>query len=248
MPPTRLLWPTAAWPVASVASMSAAAPSCVPPTRVQAAVRQMFSNYGLPEGMRLDNGLPWGDVGGHDLPSAMALWLAGLGLELIFNPPRQPRYNGVVEKSNHTNQRWTEPHQAASAEQWQHSVDAMDRRQREAYPYLRGKSRLEVFPQLKHSGRQYSESWEEQNWDVQPAREYLAGYVARRRVSSAGRVTLYHRPYYVGRKHAGTTVLAHYDPQACEWFMTEEGGGQIRRWPAPEICRERILALDISAE
>jgi hypothetical protein len=239
--------------------MSAAAPSwaaafspqvfnCVVASAVQAALRELFSRWGLPEGMRLDNGLPWGGAGGNDLPSATALWLSGLGLELTFNPPRQPRYNGVVEKSNHTNQRWSEPHKAPNAFEWQQSVEAMDRRQREEYPYLGGRSRLAVFPQLKHSGRAYSQQWEEQNWDLQRAKEYLAGYVARRQVSSAGRVSLYHRPYYVGRKHAGTTVLAHYDPQACEWFMTQEGGSQIRRWPAPEICRERILALDISAE
>jgi hypothetical protein len=239
--------------------MSVAAPSwaaefsplvfnCVQASSVQAALRDLFGLYGLPEGMRLDNGLPWGGGPNNELPSAFALWLVGLGLDLTFNPPRQPRYNGVVEKSNHTNQRWSEPGKASSAEQWQQSVDAMDRRQREAYPYLRGRSRLEVFSQLKHSGRHYSANWEEHNWNLQRAREYLAGFVARRKVSSAGRVTLYHRPYYVGRKHAGSTVLAYYDPQAGEWFMTEEGGGQIRRWPAPEICRERILALDISAE
>jgi hypothetical protein len=208
----------------------------------------MFSLFGLPKGMRLDNGLPWGGSPGNDLPSAFALWLVGLGLELTFNPPRQPRYNGVVEKSNHTLQRWSEPHKAASPEQWQQSVDAMDRRQREAYPYLRGRSRSEVFPQLEHSGRAYSASWEEQKWDLQRAREYLAGYVAQRRVSDGGRVMLYNHPYYLGRKHKGKTVLVNYDPQEAEWFVTEQGGGQLRRLPAPAICRERILALDISAK
>jgi hypothetical protein len=178
----------------------------------------------------------------------MALWLAGLGLSLTFNPLRQPRYNGVVEKSNDTIQRWAEPFMAGSVEQWQRDVDAMDCRQRESYPYLGKRSRPEVFEGLRHSGRAYSEEWEEQTWDVQKAREYLAGYVAQRQVSSGGRVTLYRRPYYVGRNQAGCKVLAQYDPEACEWFMTEEGGGQIRRWPAPEICRDRILALDISQE
>jgi hypothetical protein len=208
----------------------------------------MFARYGLPVGLRLDNGLPWGGSPGNDLPSAFGLWLAGLGLRLTFNPPRQPRYNGVVEKSHDTNRRWSEPDKAGSAGQWQQGIDEMDRRQREAYPYLGGRSRLEVYPGLRHSGRAYSEAWEEGGWDLQRAKEHLAGHVARRQVSSAGRVTLWHRPYYVGRKHAGTTVLACYDPQAGEWFMTDQGGGQIRRWPAPEICRERIVALDISAK
>jgi hypothetical protein len=125
-------------------------------------------------------GLPWGGGPNNELPSAFALWLVGLGVELIFNPPRQPRYNGVVEKSHDTNQRWSEPHTASSALVWQQRVDEMDRRQREAYPYLRGRSRWEVFGQLKHSGRQYSEDWEKQNRNLQRAQEYLAGFVARR--------------------------------------------------------------------
>jgi hypothetical protein len=258
MRPIKFSWPMVALPVASVASMSVAVPSWaaefsplvfnrVPPAGVRAAQREMFDRYGLPEGMRLDNGMPWG-ASGNDLPSVLALWLVGLGLKLTFNPPRQPRYHGVVEKSNDTNQRWSEPHTAASAEEWQRRVDAMDRRQREAYPYLRGNSRLAVFPQLSHSGKQYSESWEQENWDIKLAREYLAGHVARRRVSSGGRFTLYHRPYYAGRGHAGKAVLVNYDPEACGWLVTDETGHQLRQLPAPEICRERILALDISAE
>jgi hypothetical protein len=221
--------------------------NCVQPAGVRVALREMFDLYGLPKGLRMDNGMPWGSSG-NDLPSVLALWLVGLGLELTFNPPRQPRYNGVVEKSNDTNQRWSEPHTAASAEEWQGRVDAMDRRQRETYPYLRGRSRLAVFPQLSDSGKPYSESWEQEKWDIGLAREYLAGHVARRRVSSGGRFTLYHRAYYAGRMHAGQTVLVNYDPLACEWLVTGETGCQLRKLPAPEICRERIRALDISAE
>ena len=219
----------------------------MPPAEVRSALRGMFGLYGLPSGMRLDNGIPWG-ASGNDLPSALALWMAGLGLGLTFNPPRQPRYNGVVEKSNHTNQRWSEPHTAASAGEWQERVDAMDRRQRETYPYLRGSSRLAVFPQLRHSGRPYDEAWERENWNIGRAREYLAGHVARRRVGSGGRIRMYHRAYYAGRMHAGRTVLVNYDPLACQWLVTGETGCQLRQFPAPEICRERILALDISAE
>lgn len=217
----------------------------VPSNSVQTALRTMFGIYGMPVGMRLDNGMPWG-ASGNDLPSAMALWLAGMGLKLTFNPVRQPRYNGVVEKSNETNQRWSEPHKAVNAEQWQQNVDAMDRRQREAYPFLRGRSRLAVFPELKQIIRPYSESWEEENWDIKKAREYLAGFVGKRKVSASGRITLYHRPHYPGRKQAGKIVLVSYDPVRCEWFVTEQGGGELRRLPAPEICRESIRALDIS--
>jgi hypothetical protein len=213
--------------------------------QVQAALRALFARWGLPRGLRLDNGLPWG--GKEELPAALALWLVGLGLALTFNPPRQPRYNGVVEKSHGTNARWTEPHTAASPQQWQRRCDEMDRRQREAYPYLGGRSRLAVFPGLAHSGREYSLGWERHNWDLGRAREYLASHAARRRVSSQGRVCLYNRERYVGVRHAGKEVLVCYDPDEGGWLVTQEGRGQLCRRPAPEICQERVVALDVSA-
>jgi hypothetical protein len=222
--------------------------NCVPPATVQSAMREQFLLWGLPGGLRLDNGLPWGGGAGNDLPSAMALWLVGLGLALTFNPPRQPRYNGVVEKSHETSQRWSEPHKARSVLEWQQNVDVMDRRQRESYPYQGRRSRLEVYPQLAHSGRAYSAGWEEENWNVQRAREYLAGHVAHRQVDSGGRVSLYNRDRYIGTRHSGKIVVVRYDPEACEWFVSEPGVGELRRLEAPEICRERILALDISVK
>ena len=40
--------------------------------------RRMFSRWGLPERLRLDNGHPWGSA--RDLPPELALWLVGLGV------------------------------------------------------------------------------------------------------------------------------------------------------------------------
>jgi len=99
----------------------------------------------------VDNGTPWRLRG--DLPTGLELWLAGLGVEVWANTPRRPLENGVVERSQGTGQRWPQPHRADSAEQLQATIDAMDRRQREAYPYRDGRSRLATPPGLKHSGR-----------------------------------------------------------------------------------------------
>src|SRR5262249_46892008 len=208
--------------------------NAVPPQRVQEALRGLFARWGRPLGLRLDNGLPWG--GWNDLPKALALYLVGLGLELSFNPPRQPRYNGVVEKSHDTAQRWAERHTAHSVEQLQGRLDAMDLRQREAYPYVEGLSRLAIFPGLAHSGRAYSSGWEQGHWGLQAAREYLAGHVATRRVNAQGRLSLYDREYYIGTKHSGKIVQVNYDPEAGEWFVTHERLGQLPRMPAPAIC------------
>jgi hypothetical protein len=57
--------------------------------------------------VRVDDGAPWGSAG--DLPAALALWAIGLGPGVIWNPPRCPRANGVVEHPRGTGKRWAEP-------------------------------------------------------------------------------------------------------------------------------------------
>ena len=218
----------------------------VPPTTVQAQFRQVFARWGLPVALRLDNGLPWANW--NDLPMALALWLVGLGVELIFNPPRQPQYNGVVEKSQDTGQRWCEPHACRTAAELQARLDGMDRRQREEYPSLQGRSRLQVFPELRQSLRPYTAAWERAAWDVGRAQDYLAGFVAVRQANKRGQVSIYNRRVSVGARHRGQQVVVQYDAEGQLWLLADAAGRPLREVPASEICRQRILALDISAQ
>jgi transposase InsO family protein len=64
---------------------------------VQTVLRNTFKRWGRPLRFRVDNGVPWGSSG--DLPPDLVLWLLGLGVETVTNPPRRPQDNGVVERS-----------------------------------------------------------------------------------------------------------------------------------------------------
>lgn len=217
----------------------------LPPRSCQQRLREAFGRWGLPGGLRLDNGIPWGNW--NDLPTALALWLAGLGLSLTFNPPRVPQDNGVVEKSNDTAQRWCEPGTAESAVQLQQRCDRFDRIQREQYPSLLGKSRLAVFPQLLVPRRPYRATDEEGLWSLQRAEQYLASFVAQRQVSAQGQISVYARNCSVGAKHRFHTALLYYDPGSHEWVAAQADGRTLRRFAAIEITRERICALQVSA-
>lgn len=218
----------------------------MPPAAVQVQFRQVFRRWGRPQQLRLDNGLPWANW--NDLPTALALWLVGLGVDLIFNPPRQPQYNGVVEKSQDTGQRWCEPHTCQTVEQLQARLEQMDRRQREDYPSLQGRSRLHVFPALRQPQRPYTTAWERSAWDLRRAQDYLAGFVAVRQASKQGQVSIYARRLSVGAKHGGQAVVVQYDPEDQLWLLSDLEGQLLREVAAPEICRERILAVEISAK
>src|SRR5208337_2432296 len=79
----------------------------VPSGMVQAELRRCFRQWGRPVSLRVDNGYPWGSCG--DLPTPFALWLVGLDIGVIWNPPRRPQDNGVVERSQGLAKNWAEP-------------------------------------------------------------------------------------------------------------------------------------------
>ena len=83
----------------------------VPPTAIRDMFRRTFTRWGLPEAVRVDNGYPWGSP--RDLPTELALWLIGLGVAVIWNPPAQPRKNPKVERCQGVAAAWAEPQACA---------------------------------------------------------------------------------------------------------------------------------------
>lgn len=130
--------------------------------------------------------------------------------------------------------------------QLQKRLNRMDQIQRELYPSLDGHSRLEVYPQLMHSSRSYSATWEHKHWSLGRVAQYLASYTIPRKVDHKGLVWLYNRNHYVGRIHSGKLVYVTFDPERLEWMFLDEKSRQLRQLPAPEISRERIQRLTVT--
>jgi transposase InsO family protein len=198
----------------------------------------------MPWSYRIDNGTPWGSAG--DLPTDLALWLIGLGIEMIWNPPRRPQDNGVIERSQGTGKRWGEPGTCDDAQELQQRMDEMDRIQREVYPSIQGMSRLAAYPELKHSGRVYSKAWETREWKLELVLQHLAEYSVLRRVDRKGQVSIYNRSHYVGQQYNGQNIYVMLDPVDIEWVFSTATGVQLRRKPAEELARERIMKLQVS--
>lgn len=208
---------------------------------MQQALRGQFARWGLPRWLRVDNGTPWGNW--NDLPTPFALWALGLGVAWHWNDPRCPQQNPKVERSQGTGKRWGEPGRCAKAAELQAHLDEADRIQREAYPHRGGRTRWELFPGLRHSGRRYSAAWERRAWSLARVEAHLAEYVGVRRVTATGQVTVYDRGRHVGAQYRGQYVQVQYDPTAHEWVISDTEGRQLRRHAAPEISREQITKL-----
>jgi hypothetical protein len=209
---------------------------------VRDALRRHWRLWGMPETLRVDNGVPWGNW--NDLPTPFALWALGVGLSWHWNDPACPQQNPKIERSQGTGKRWSEPRQCRSVAELQDRMDEADRIQREYYPTpSTGKSRMELFPELQHSGRPYTTRWEERTWSLARVEQHLAEYVASRRVAKSGHVTLYYHHRYVGMQYVGHGVQVQYDPDSHEWLISDAEGREIRRHPAPEISRPEINKL-----
>jgi hypothetical protein len=211
---------------------------------VAARLRLVFARWGLPQRLRVDNGHPWGLH--PDLPQDLALWWLGLGIEVVWNRPGHPQENGIVERAQGVTGRWSEPARCRNRLQLQQRLDWVGKIHREQYPTAQGPSRAVAYPTLARGGRPYDPAREGATWDLQRVCRYLAQGLWRRRVDKAGKIYLYNRPYQAGEGRAGEWVSVRFDGTTREWVILADGGTEIRRYPAEQISRERILSFTVS--
>jgi hypothetical protein len=206
-------------------------------------LRDIFRRWGLPGRIRVDNGHPWGSA--SDLPRDLALWWIGLGIGVIWNPPRRPQQNGKVERDQGVTQAWVEPWACRDRAELQRRLRWAVRVQREEYPAIDGRTRLEAFPGLRTPVRAYRPRQEPALWDEQRVYQYLAQGVWRRRADRVGQISLYNRGYIVGRSYQGQEIDVRLDAERVEWVALDLRGRELRRFPAEQLTRERIMTLTI---
>jgi transposase InsO family protein len=216
----------------------------VPVDRVRQQLRRAFARWGRPGLIRVDNGTPWGSKG--DLPTDLALWLIGLGIDLWWSPPRRPQDNGVVERSQGTGKRWGEPGTCSSAEELQERIREQDELQRCFYPYKERKSRMEWWPGLGHSPRGYDEGAEAAGWCWQRVASYLHEQCVARRVDQKGQVSIYNRNLYVGKVNRQKEVQVMFASEPARWVVADARGVILKEVAAPEVSAERIRALQVT--
>jgi len=210
---------------------------------VQAELRKCFERWGLPLSVRVDNGYPWGSCG--ELPTPLALWLIGLSVGVIWNPPRRPQDNGVVERSQGVASNWAEPDRCRDVAKLQRRLDEEDQVQRESYPHAGFASRMEAYPGLAHSGRRYSAAWERKNWSWARVLACLEGMMMPRRVDRSGKIGLYHGKLYVGTINRAKDVVVQFDAGRTEWVISDPGGAELCRRPLTQFDAKGLRNLII---
>lgn len=214
----------------------------VSPTAIQAALAQTFERWGMPQRLRVDNGTPWG--GGSDLPKELALWLVGLGIEVIWNHPYRPQENGVVERAHRTTKTWVEPSTCANLAQLQQRLDRACYLQRVRYPYQDGQSRWHLFHALRFGATPYQST--DEFWQLSRVDALLAQGLWTRRVDCCGKISIYGRNYSVGCQYARQSVLLRFDANTRAWQVYDERGNCLKSMPSRELSHESIVGLKVT--
>jgi hypothetical protein len=211
---------------------------------VQQALRECFTQWGLPVRLRVDNGAPWANW--SDLPPALVLWWLGLGIEPIWNHPHCPRENPKVERCNGLIDQWGEPQRCPDYAAWEHRLVWLAQVQREEYPAGGHSSRLAAHPELTQTQRPYAGDQEANQWQLTRVLRYLAPGRWPRWVSKIGQIHVYGQPYQVGRQYARQQVWVELDAERREWIVRAADGQELRRHPAAQFTAQRICQLQVA--
>lgn len=203
-----------------------------------------MQQWGRPETLRMDNGVPWGPP--SPVPSALGLWMVGLGIRLVYGRPGCSTDNAVVERSHGVLAPWVEPQLCADFAACQTRLTWAAQIQRERYPACGTQTRFQAYPALLTNDRRYDPACETQTWSIARVKTYLSQFVFRRKVEKYGQITLFTNTYSVGRAHSRIQVEVRLDPLTDQWLVTDEQGILLRRLPCRELDYVLISQLQLA--
>ena len=151
-----------------------------------------------------------------------------------------------MERCNGLTQQWGELHTCTDCRQAAAVLAGVGRIQREEYPAIRGRTRMEAFPQLGTPRRVYRRAREAAMWDLSRVDAFLARGCWRRQADCNGGISIYGHGRSVGRSRARHEMVVRFDASSRCWLVSNPNGEEVKRLPASELTRERIMALAVS--
>lgn len=217
---------------------------------IQADLRIVFTQYGLPEGLQTDREPVYGQPVTEGFPSRFTLWLVGLGLRHAFSRPAQPKDQPQVERGHRTLSDWragpaAEPDLLA----WQRQSEVACHLHNAILPSRAGdcahRPPLVVHPDAGQVHRPYQPSAEWALFDLQRVDQFLDGPVWPHKVSTSGQVYLQSQPYTVGHAHRGKRVDVRFLPDGRLFSFTDVRTGlELKRQPARGLDVRTLTGLE----
>jgi len=184
---------------------------------VQADLRRVFSQWGLPDAVRMDRDSIFVGSTRLEWPGVLLLWLIGLGVQPIVNRAYRPTDNAIVERNHWTWEQHVvlgQTHQTLASVQQATDQTFADRRDYlpSRHDGCNGRPFVVAFPSLVTPRRCYTPSGEPGLFDTQRVCDYLAAWEWRRTVDSTGKIALANRNHLVGGSYRGQVVKVRFEP------------------------------------
>lgn len=172
----------------------------------------------------------------------LALWLIGLGIQIVWNKPRTPQENAKVERCQGTLGKWTEYKKCKGTFDLQIKLWEQSEFYNFHFPIRRkeNKKRVELFPRLMHTGRE----WVPKNFSVQRVLDFLSRGCWERGVSSVGQTNLYGHVLQIGSKYKNQRISIKLCPILNHWRFYDTKGHLIKTLPTA-IDEKSIWHLDL---
>jgi transposase InsO family protein len=219
---------------------------------VQDDLRRVFSQWGLPDGLRMDRDPTWVGSSRLEFPSFLMLWLVGLGIQPIVNRPHRPTDNAQIERCNGI---WVEQVgrgaspvsytalQKAADEAWQDRRDFLPSRN----PHCAGRPPTQALPDLLVPRRSFSLRAEADLFNILQVDAYLAQWRWQRQVDSTGQISLGGCNRRVSKQHLGQVVTIFFDPSARHFAVQAVDGQALTAFSLPILDPAVILGTGASS-
>jgi transposase InsO family protein len=213
---------------------------------VQADLRIIFTQWGLPNQIRMDRDALWIGSSRLEWPGTILLWLIGLGIQPVINRPGRPTDNAKVERLNRT---WNEMvwvgNRCKTTAELQRLTDQAwhDRRTflPSRNPACNGLPPLVAHPELAQPRRSYSPDQENGLFNIDRVYAYLSQWVWQRKVSSSGFISLADTNLKVSRSLTGQIVKVRFDPEEAVFCVHAVDGHLICHLSLSLISEHYIL-------
>jgi len=196
----------------------------------------------MPKAIRTDNGIPFGVPTRNVIP-IMSLWLMAWNIKPILNRPKMPTDNPNVENNQHTSARWAEVYRAINVIDMEASLDEAALIQRDFFEVTRwgNQTRKKCFPKLYNNPVKF----ENAQFDVNRAYEFLAKAIYPRLISSGGTIRVYNKALTVGKKYAGEITFLNFSPKEMAWICLNREKEILKVIPDPRFSEKNLFDLNL---
>jgi len=216
---------------------------------VQADLRQVFSEYGLPLALQTDRERLFGRPANEEFPTLFSLWLRGLGIEHHFSRPARPTDQAQVERGHHTWNSWMlQPQPCPNLTDYQALLDKARYMHNQVLSShagdCQGRIPYQAHPEVCIPIRPFVPEAELLLFSLDRVDRFLAQFSWLHTVSKSGQLSISSHNYYVGLQFASLKVIVSFDPADRHFVVSHSFSNSIlKRLPAKNLDVYSITGL-----